>query len=171
LCHLDKSLAWTAEKLNEWYGTKMPELKSRGTGEAAEPVAASVEWLLRGDAAQRIVTAWHYGWRPAQEVSRTDWQSPLLAHLLNDPYSAVRLVAGRSLKSLSEPSEFHFDFLAPESERKSVQQQVLDNWHSKSRELLETPPPVLQLENGQLDRLAIERLLQSQDQRPVIITE
>ena len=32
-------------------------------------VAASVEWLLKGDAAQRIVAAWHYGWQPAREAS------------------------------------------------------------------------------------------------------
>ena len=62
LCHLDQTLAWTDRKLHEWYGTPL------GVFDADERhVAAGVLWALRGDAAQRAVTAWHMGWKPAQE--------------------------------------------------------------------------------------------------------
>ena len=45
LCHLDKSLAWTADVLETWYRTPKPAL----TGDE-QTVAASVLTLLKGDA-------------------------------------------------------------------------------------------------------------------------
>src|SRR5437899_7030654 len=48
LCHLDKTLAWTAEHLEQWYGTPKPQL-----GDEEQSVAASLLWLLKGDAGQR----------------------------------------------------------------------------------------------------------------------
>ena len=48
LCHLNKSLAWTAEHLTSWYGESPVELS-----DDERTIAASVLWALRGDAAQR----------------------------------------------------------------------------------------------------------------------
>lgn len=171
LCHLGKSLAWTAERLHEWYGTELPDFKVASEEDASPDVAASVEWLLKGDAAQRIVAAWHYGWQPAREASGADWEAPLLAELLNDPYSAVRLVAGRSLKTLPNMSGLNFDFLAPAADRKNMTQKAIEVWRSSQPELAPIPAAVLQHANGQLDEPAIRRMLQLQNRRPVIITE
>jgi len=52
LCHLDKTLAWTAGALDEWYGIPQPALS-----DDEETVAASVLWLLKGDAGQRAIVA------------------------------------------------------------------------------------------------------------------
>jgi predicted CXXCH cytochrome family protein len=96
LCHLDRTLAWTAEHLGVWYGHPRPELPP----EYAD-AAAALRWLLAGDAGQRALLAWHLGWEPALAVSGRDWQTPSLTLLLDDPYPAVREVARRSLRRVA----------------------------------------------------------------------
>lgn len=105
-CHLDRTLAWTAEHLTEWYGQPAVDL-----GEEERQVPASVLWLLKGDAAQRAVSAWTLGWEPARQASGDGWQAPLLARTLDDPYAAVRYVAWRSLRRLPGYEGFAFDFV------------------------------------------------------------
>ena len=65
--------------------------------EDEQTVAASLLWLLRGDAGQRALAAWSMGWAPARQASGTGWMAVPLAMLLNDPYDAVRFIAQRSL--------------------------------------------------------------------------
>lgn len=107
-CHLDRTLAWTAERLTEWYGQPPVEL-----GAEERRIPASVLWLLKGDAAQRAISAWTLGWEPARQASGDGWQAPLLARVLDDPYAAVRYVAWRSLRRLPEYEGFGFDFVEP----------------------------------------------------------
>ncbi|HJZ71690.1 MAG TPA: hypothetical protein VKE51_08100 [Vicinamibacterales bacterium] len=95
LCHLDKTLAWTADRLAAWYGTPRPAL-----GDDETSVAASVLWLLKGDAGQRAIVAQAMGWRAAQEASGAGWLAPYLALTQKDQYDAVRLIASRSAKTL-----------------------------------------------------------------------
>ena len=95
LCHLDKTLGWTADRLAEWYRISRPAL-----GEDEESVAASVLWLLKGDAGQRAIIAQAMGWRPAQEASGAGWLAPYLALTQKDQYDAVRLIASRSARTL-----------------------------------------------------------------------
>ncbi|MGH9884508.1 MAG: multiheme c-type cytochrome, partial [bacterium] len=56
LCHLDKTLAWTAEYLEKWYRTPKPPL-----GDDEQSVAASVLTLLKGDAGQRAIVSQSMG--------------------------------------------------------------------------------------------------------------
>jgi hypothetical protein len=95
LCHLDKTLGWAADALEEWYGAPRPEL-----GQDDETVAAAVLWLLKGDAGQRAIVAQAMGWRAAQETGGASWLAPYLALTGKDQYDAVRLIASRSLASL-----------------------------------------------------------------------
>ena len=95
LCHLDKTLAWTADRLAEWYGAPRPSLDGD-----QESVAASVLGLLKGDAGQRAIIAQAMGWRAAQDASGAGWLTPYLALTQKDQYDAVRLIASRSLKTL-----------------------------------------------------------------------
>ena len=88
LCHLDKTLAWTAERLDAWYGVPAPPLR-----DGDRTVAAGLRWMLAGDAGQRALTAWSMGWGPAQEASGTTWMVPHLGEALGDPYDAVRFIA------------------------------------------------------------------------------
>ncbi|HVH98249.1 MAG TPA: multiheme c-type cytochrome [Enhygromyxa sp.] len=94
-CHLDRSLAWTAAQLQAWGRASAPSIE---THEPARGVA--VEHLVRGDAGQRALAAWAFGWAPAREASGADWMAPLLVRALADDYAAVRWIALRSLRSL-----------------------------------------------------------------------
>src|SRR5262249_13099386 len=85
LCHLDRTLAWTAERLTAWW-----QLPAVVVPDEERRVAAAVLWLARGDAGQRELVAWHMGWAPAQQASGVTWTVPFLARLLDDPYAAVR---------------------------------------------------------------------------------
>jgi hypothetical protein len=95
LCHLDKTLGWTADTLQRWYGAPRPSL-----GKDEESVAASVVWLLRGDAGQRAIVAQAMGQADAQQASGNGWLAPYLALTQKDQYDAVRLIATRALKTL-----------------------------------------------------------------------
>jgi hypothetical protein len=123
LCHLDKTLAWTSEYLENWYGTpKVPLDADERT------VAASLVWLLRGDAGQRALVAWSMGWGPAQQASGTTWLPPYLGLLLDDPYDAVRFIASRSLGSLSGFEGFNIDFMAPRQQRLADLNRAVVTW-------------------------------------------
>ncbi len=107
LCHLDQTLAWTSAKLSEWHAQEPVELD-----DDTQNISAALLWLLRGDAVQRAILAWSGGWQPAREVSSADdWLPPFLRLTENDPYSAVRLVAERSLKKMGY--DLGHDVLAP----------------------------------------------------------
>ena len=95
LCHLDKTLAWTADYLERWYGTTPPPL-----GDDERSVAASLLWLLKGDAGQRAIVAQSMGWAAAQQASGTGWLTPYLALTARDAYDAVRYIAARSQRTL-----------------------------------------------------------------------
>ena len=56
LCHLDKTLAWTAEYLEKWYGTPPTALEPD-----ERTIPASMLWLLRGDAGQRALDGLEHG--------------------------------------------------------------------------------------------------------------
>jgi hypothetical protein len=119
LCHLDRSLTWTAAALERWYGQPAPKLEA---AEAELPHA--VIGLLRGNAATRVLTAYGMGWDLAQAASGKHWQAALLAELLDDPYSAVRFVAHRSLQTLPGFRGYAYDFLAPRAVRQKQRDEV-----------------------------------------------
>ena len=66
LCHLDKSLGWTAAKLRERYGIESPELPPD-----ARDLPLALWMGLTGDAGQRALIAAALGWAPAHEASRS----------------------------------------------------------------------------------------------------
>lgn len=87
LCHLDRSQAWTATALANWYGTKAKD--ACGDAEGAR-------LALSGDAAMRVLVADALASPGAVVASGRSWQAPLLDELRRDPYAAVRFVAERS---------------------------------------------------------------------------
>ena len=66
-CHLDRTLAWTARKLTEWYGAPPVELNRE-----QKTISATLLRLLKGDAGQRAITAWSMGWEAAHQASGKD---------------------------------------------------------------------------------------------------
>lgn len=158
LCHLDKSLTWTAKQLNNWYRQPEPKI----TGDFASAPASAV-WLLRGDAGQRALLAWHMGWEPARQISGTNWLLPYLAETLNDPYSVVRYIGQRSLKQLHESRKLHYDYIAPAPQRTLAKSELLQRWNAdalSSKDRANVLPPQ-----------EIHKLRQARDQRPMELLE
>ncbi|MEW6268370.1 MAG: C cytochrome precursor, partial [Thermodesulfobacteriota bacterium] len=165
LCHLDRTLAWTADELERWYGTRPVPLRAE-----QQALAAGVLWLLRGDAAQRALTAWSMGWEPARRASRDDWLGLYLALLLTDPYDAVRSIAYRSLRTLEPFAGFDYDFMAPPLERKRAARRAVATW-AKAGGHVSSGPELLIARPGVALESQIHRLLESREERSLLVVE
>jgi Cytochrome c554 and c-prime len=172
LCHLDRSLGWTAEALSRWYGQEMPALSDDD-----RRIAAGVRWVIAGDAGVRALTAWSMGWAPAQQASGassptgTTWLVPYLLDVMEqDPYDAVRMVAARSLRAIPdlEPAQLHP--LAQPERRAAEAQALREQWAPAP-----LPPEFAAraLYDAQGRRLTdeISRLRTQRDDRPLILAE
>ncbi|MEO8269394.1 MAG: cytochrome c3 family protein, partial [Aureliella sp.] len=168
LCHLDKTLAWTADQLTAWYDQPPAELDKD-----EKAVAASILWLLRGNAPQRAVLTWHLVWPPALEASGDDWQLPFLAQMLNDDYAVVRYLAGHALSRFSNDSEFKYDYVGAESKRIAVTKKVLEQWNARSQTAPSPAPESLLLDakTGVLLEDRVQELLRTRDNRDVYLPE
>ncbi len=166
LCHLDKTLAWTGDALQRWYGTDRVALTAD-----QETVSASLLWALKGDAGQRAIVASALGWSPAQRASGTGWMPPFLAELMNDPYDAVRFIAGRSLATLPAFADFRYDFAAPQAARYQAQLQTMTIWDRTRVRPGRRDAHLLMTSAGSVDVQAILRLLKERDHRRVLLRE
>jgi predicted CXXCH cytochrome family protein len=166
LCHLDKSLAWTAQYLNEWYDQPIPSMAPTFSSVAHGPLTA-----LRGDAGQRALIAWHLGWSPAQGASGAAWMAPYLAVLLDDPYSVVRYLAYHSIRTLPGFEDFEYDFVARPERRGSVREAVLERWRRSMGGAETFSPETLIGQDGTLAIDRIRALLMERDNRPMDLKE
>jgi len=176
LCHLDRTLAWTAEQLSKWYGTAPPALSDDDRS-----VAASVRWVLEGDAGLRALGAWHMGreeaLRTSNAASGAAWVEPYLAHLLDDPYDAVRFVAEKSWRRIPGNAEAEYDFLAPrDSPASGIENGDARRPGSSAAKLfavraLADPAVVLMDAAGTIDRARFDALAARRDDRPVELRE
>ena len=147
LCHLDRTLSWTAEAL-EARRRLRPALARLNSvpleldsvpleevhiADRDRHVSAAVLWVLTGDAGQRAIVAQAMGWKPAQEASGTAWMPPFLAQLLDDPYDAVRFIATRSLRSTPAFGSFPYEFVAPQKQRYAAQLAAMRTWDATGR--------------------------------------
>ena len=95
-------------------------------------IADSVRLGVSGDAGQRALMAWHFGWKPALQTSGTEWIAPVLARLLDDDYAAVRCVAERSLKQWGpDLVPANYDYTVSPDSRPPVQEMILERWNRK----------------------------------------
>ena len=165
LCHLDQTLGWTADWLNAWYGVRPPELDVE-----ERAVAASILWVLEGDAGLRAITAWHMGWEPAQEASGRDWMVPYLGELLGDRYDAVRFIAAGALRSLPGFEDIDYDYVAPLEARREAAVAVLRAWRAAPA-AEQREARLLFRSDGSLDTGAMRRLFDARDRRPLFLRE
>jgi len=166
LCHLDRTLAWSADHLQDWYEQPEPLLD-----DDERSVAASILWLLRGDAGQRALTAWSYGWKPAQEVSGTSWMVPYLGELLGDPYDAVRFISARSLRTISGFETLQYDFTGSRDARIEAAVGALRAWRNSTLARARRDPELLFAADGTLDTAAMRRVFDQRDNRPLFLRE
>ena len=123
LCHVDKTLRWTSDALQRWYGQPRAALTAD-----QEQVSSMVFMALTGDAGQRVIAAEAMRWRPAQQAAGTAWMAQQLIQLIDDAYDAVRYSAGRSLRSLPGFATFDADFIAGPRVRRQVQLAGMRQW-------------------------------------------
>ena len=167
LCHLDQTLAWTAGHLEAWYGQKPPEIPA-----LHQERAASLVWLLRGEAGQRALIAWHMGWPEARRTADEAWFAPSLSIAASsDPYAAVRFIAGRSLRNLSGFEAWTFDFLAPEAARRMSARDAYARWREQARDPALHVPRLGLGTDGTLDAALIGRLQRERDNRSMSLAE
>jgi hypothetical protein len=167
LCHLDRPLAWTADKLHTWYDHPLPALSADDRN-----ISAAAKWLLQGDAGQRAIVAWSMGWSPAQQAAGREWLVPHLAISLNDPYAAVRYVAWKSLQTLPGFEEFPFVYTASDDVTFAAAGKAYD----QSVELLRRNPvsfaPATLLQpNGRFQTAPYQRLLDGRNNRRIYLVE
>jgi predicted CXXCH cytochrome family protein len=158
LCHLDQTMAWTAKALHQWYRQPVPAIESDFA-----KLPASAVWLLRGDAGQRALIAWHMGWAPAKQASGTNWLVPYLAETLDDPYAVVRYVGQRSLKHLPGYEHLAYDYIAPVAQSVHAKSEILQRWNPGALPARENAKILLPRQMSQL--------LQRRDHRRIELLE
>jgi hypothetical protein len=167
LCHLDQTLAWTAEKLGAWYHQPVPQLAPDD-----QNIAASVQWILKGDAGQRALIAWGMGWESAQQTAGRDWLYPYLIYSLNDPYAAVRFDAWKSLQTLPGFSDFSFNYSAADDYLREMRAGAYEKWLRDVRERNVTYRPETALDaDGRFRQDTFQRLRSERDNKPIILAE
>lgn len=162
-CHVDQSLKWTSQHIENWYGTPQPKLDDE-----QNEVAASILWLLRGDAVQRTLAAWSLGWKASRDVAGDGWQVAFLAVELDDPYSIARYVAQKALKEFGVSIEGYSSLVSPD-ERSPVAPGIQETFPPINTLNMEGLRAVID-SNG-LNRQSLEMLLKQRDNRPVTIHE
>jgi predicted CXXCH cytochrome family protein len=104
LCHLDRSVAWTARSLAAWRaGGAWSDAPPPSSPSPAEPrdIPESVKGLLTRDAAERVLWADAMGDPDALAASGSDWEGTVLDYAAReDRYAVVRYVAARSRRAV-----------------------------------------------------------------------
>ena len=166
LCHLNETLDWTADKLATWYGIEKPELKPTDS-----ELATGVNWSLRGDAGTRALVAWHMGWQPAIDASKSDWMARYLAHLLTDPYDVVRYIAGKSLQTFKGFEDLDYDYVSDITSRLSTQADAIKRWNDRSETHDSTGSELLVDPEGQLLMQPFREIASQRDDKAMFLNE
>jgi hypothetical protein len=167
LCHLDQPLAWTADKLAEWFGQTAPPLPADDRS-----LSAGAQWLLKGDAGQRALVAWSMGWAPAQTASGREWLYPFLIFELNDDYAAVRFAAWKSLQTLPGFEGHAFDYTASDAKQKETVDFSYKKWWFEVRDKnARYRAQTLLNPDGMFRQELLDRMLDQRSRRKMILAE
>ncbi len=167
LCHLDQTLEWTSEKLHAWYQHPAAKLS-----EEQKTTAASLIWMLKGDAGNRLLAAWHMGWGPAKTAAAGRWTEPFLGSAMVDPYPAVRFNAWRSLRNNGAADGLVYDYVDLNPQSKQSAGLIVKEYLSQKTELLPGRSSILlHQNNGSLDLSRIRNLQMKRDNKRVLLAE
>jgi predicted CXXCH cytochrome family protein len=167
LCHLDKSLGWTQDRLVEWYG-KTPEALPA----EERKYASALLHLCRSDARTRVVVAGAFSWPAAQAASGTDWAGPVLARLLeHERFPAVRYLAHRGLRSMYGSDVVDYDYLARPTERSSQIKRMRQRLERRCQPVASNYPYLPLDEAGRSADTILELLLQKRNDPDVSVHE
>lgn len=169
LCHLDRSLGWTAEHLTRWYRKPAP---TPPLTEEENSRAAGALLALRGDAVQRVLVAWSMGWPPALAASGQEWQAAYLTLALTDDYAVIRRVAETSLRKWRAFADISYDFAAHPSVVEASVSPIIERWaESRTPLAADKARRVFLLPNGALDAAAVGAQLDRRDNTPIELKE
>ncbi len=166
ICHLDKSLGWTQDKVHDWFGTAKVDLSQDDS-----EISAAALHALRGDAAQRALAAWAMGWNEARGASGEQWLAPYLARLIDDPYSGVRYVARRSLRRIAGYEAFDFDYVAETSDLILAREEAMSLFRGRADRLDRHGPSILLDGSGRLDEQRFGEIFKQRNDRMIDIHE
>ena len=166
LCHLDRTLEWTSQRLAKWYGHRQPPLDNDD-----KTISSTLKLLLKGDAGQRAIAAWHMGWEPARNASGGDWQAPWLLRAMADPYAAVRYIAHKALMADLEFADTPFDYTASSDKRTGQVANALGQWRERQEHGQAVRPELLLDATGQPLDNAADKLARQRDNRPMTLQE
>ena len=113
LCHTDRSIDWTLDKLKNWYSKTYDEKEiSLHYRDRGEPVAFG--WLAHHDPSVRLVAA------DALTRNRSVEALPRLFDTLDDPYLLTRQFTAKGLEEMLEVrlSDYGYRFYQSHEERK-----------------------------------------------------
>ena len=166
LCHLNQTLEWSSRHLTKWYGHRQPKLDNDD-----KTISAMLKMLLKGDAGQRAIAAWHMGWEPARNAGGGDWQAPWLLRAMDDPYAAVRYIAHKALMADPAFAGTPFDYTAPLAKR-STQIDAVSERRAAAGLLGQAPHAQLLLDaQGKPLEDVADRLTRQRDNRPITLQE
>jgi hypothetical protein len=167
LCHLDKTSEWTSQYLSEWYRIARPQLTDDDRS-----IAASILWLLSGDAGQRAIVAQSMAWPAAQQVSGTSWMAPYLTQLLGDPYDAVRFIGYRTLGTIPGFANFEFSLIGSQSDHAAAERRALAIWAETGAVTNFRDDPQLLLDRMHAFKTdTVTRLVRARNNRRVFLRE
>ena len=112
------------------------------------------------------------GWEPAIQASGDDWQAPILAELLDDPYYAVRFITHRSMKRFTPFENLEYNFTDTEEALLKVQEAVRATWFEEpGRNQTHRNADVLTNPDGSLIMDTLNNILSRRDDAPIDIAE
>jgi hypothetical protein len=112
------------------------------------------------------------GWAPAQQAAGREWLYPYLIFELNDPYSAVRFGAWKSLQTLPGFDGYKFDYTMGDAQQKDALDAAYRKWWFEWR----SPPGSYRAQTilqptGMFRQEIFDRLLDSRDHRKITVVE
>jgi hypothetical protein len=97
--------------------------------------------------------------------------APHLATLLDDPYDAVRFIAGRSLRTLPGFESFPYDFVSGPKARYQAQMRTMSTWDRGRPRPGRTDAQLLVKTDGSVDVDRVLQLLKTRDTRGMLLRE
>jgi predicted CXXCH cytochrome family protein len=167
LCHLDKSLGWTQDRLVEWYHRTPEPLSAED-----QKYASTLVHLTQSDARTRAVVAGAFSWPAAHQASGTNWAGPFLVRILEqERYPAVRYLVYRGLRSLYGNEIGAYDYQAGLATRRT-QLKALRSWlASRTRPAARSYPYLPLSPDGEVLDSVLNALLQKRNDPDVFIHE
>lgn len=164
LCHVGESLAWAATHLQARHGHP-----AHTVSELHRELSSTFLDALTGDAAQRALAVDALG-RAAERGDDALPFVPVLAHLLEDPYGAVRYMAERALRKIEGFSDVRYDHLADEAARGEARARVMERFRIAASSHAGAPRFLLG-PGGVIDRQRWDRLAATRDDTPMELAE